>query len=217
LLRWRCGSGDLGRMPRDCSHLRRSRTRSRSSAVIGRSGRHRRSELSTGNRGSASGRRRWWRDMTGPRRVLRWRRGSDDPERQPIAIRDETDDPGSQCACRRNPKRKTSARRMRCGLHVCIRADCTRMRKLGLSEHSNTLRIVSSDPSTHSVHVPSPCVALIEMSRGTVLRVRPPGFATAKRAADQVFYPKPSSYENARLLRGRSGRVDGIVVRRAFP
>jgi hypothetical protein len=41
------------------------------------------------------------------------------------------------------------------------------MRKLGLSEHDNTLRIVSSDPSIHYVHVPSPCGVLIEMSRGT--------------------------------------------------
>src|SRR5258706_9321677 len=108
--------------------------------------------------------------MTGPRRVLRWRRGSDDPERliivEPIAIRDDTHDPDSQCACRRNPKRKASAPRRRCGLDVCIRATCTRMRKLGLSEHYNTLRIVSSDPSIRYVHVPSPCGVLIEMSRG---------------------------------------------------
>jgi hypothetical protein len=40
------------------------------------------------------------------------------------------------------------------------------MRKLGLSEHFNTLRIVSSDPSIHYFHVPSPCGVLIEMSRG---------------------------------------------------
>ncbi len=194
LLRWRCESGDLWRMPRDCSHgwrrmaailcggiacliglscsrLRRSRIRSRSSAVIGRSGRQRRGELSAGNRGSARGRRRWQRDMTGPRRVSRWRRRSDDPERliivEPIVRRDDTHDPDSEYACRRNPKREASATRRRCGLDVCIRATCTRMRMRGLPEHSNTLRIVSPDPSIHYVHVPSPCGVLTEMSRGT--------------------------------------------------
>jgi hypothetical protein len=53
------------------------------------------------------------------------------------------------------------------------------MRKLGLSEHYNTLRIVSSDPSIYYVHVPSPCGVLTEMSHGIPNKVceavEPPG------------------------------------------
>lgn len=138
--------------------------------MIGRSRRHRRGELGTGNRGSARERRRWWRDMTGPRRVPRRPRGSDDPERLVVVglidRRDDTHHPDSQSACRRNPKREASAPRRRHGPDVGIPATCIRMRMLGVSEYSNT-RNVSPDPSTHNVHVPSPCGALTEMSRGS--------------------------------------------------
>lgn len=161
-----------------CSRLRCSRIRSRSSAVIGRSGRHRRGGFTIGNRSSASGRRRWLRDVTGPGRVLRWRRRADDPRRlimvEPIAERDDTHDPDSQrCACPRNPKRKAFAPHRQCGLDTSIRLTCIRMRKLGLAGHYTMLRTVSSDPSIRYIHVPSPCGVLIDMRRGTVLRVRP--------------------------------------------
>jgi len=93
---------------------------------------------------------------------------------EPIAGRDDTYDPDSQGSNRpRGPKRTASALHRRGSLDVCIRATFTQMPKLGVAGHYSTLGIVSSDPSIRYVHVPSPCGVLIEMRRGTVLRVRP--------------------------------------------
>ena len=225
--------GDPARMPLDCSRVRRrmatilgggiacligpSRNRLRRSkirssfAMIGRSGIHRWGGFSTANRGRgcASGRRRRQHDMTGPRRVLRWRRGVDDPERLiivgPVAMRDDTDDRDSQRAGRRSPKRKASSPRRLCGIEICIRAVRTRTRKSGLPEHSNTLQAVSPGPSIHYVHLPSPYGLLIEMSRGSACSPTVPPLQWG--AVHQLLYPKPLTYENARHLPGRSGLV----------
>lgn len=145
--------GGIACLTRSSCHRRlRSRIRSRFRAVNGGNGGnggngrsrrnrgHRRGDHSTGNRSFPSGgRRRWSRDLTGPRPVLSWRRASDDPERliivEPIVIRDDTHDRDRQYAGRRNPKRNPSAPRKRRGLDVCLRASCAQMRKLGRPEH----------------------------------------------------------------------------------
>ncbi|NUX55414.1 hypothetical protein [Paraburkholderia youngii] len=142
--------------------------------------------------------------MPEPRRVWRWRSGFANPERliivEPIDLRDHTHDGDSQRACRPSPKREMSATRRLCRIDVCIRATCTRTRKPGPPEHSNTLRIVSPGPSIHYVHLPSPYGELIEMSRGSACSSTVPSRQWG--AANQLFYPKALSYENARHLRG---------------
>ncbi|CAG9247110.1 hypothetical protein PCAR4_200028 [Paraburkholderia caribensis] len=84
------------------------------------------------------------------------------------------------------------------------------MRKLDMSEHYDPLRIVSSDPSIYYVHVPSPRGVLIEMSRGTVLRVDPLAppwqWKRCTRFSIVSFCAKKT-----RHLPGRSGRVASLT------